>query len=70
MQLQKETEGGLSAEERELGVQVQPIGHSRFDLFSPFVTCPEGGEPLLRVGGDGDGMSFHARSGKCFISSP
>lgn len=46
MVLTRETE---KAERR----QIQPSGHRRFDLFSPFVSCPD--EPLKRIGGQGDG---------------
>ena len=43
-----------AAVEREAGKVVQPEGHTRFDLFSPFVTCPNG-EKLEYFGGTNDG---------------
>lgn len=43
-----------AAVERRAGKVVQPEGHSRFDLFSPFVTCPNG-DKLEYFGGTNDG---------------
>lgn len=40
--------------EKMLNKPAQPAGHKRFDLFSPFISCPND-EPLARIGGEGDG---------------
>ena len=49
MELYKETE-------RRLGTAAEPLGHDRFSLFSPFVSCKNRGS-LTRVGNNEDGMS-------------
>jgi hypothetical protein len=40
--------------EREFASAVEPSGSSRFDLFSPFLKCPNG-QPPTRFGQTGDG---------------
>jgi hypothetical protein len=42
--------------ERRLGTVAEPVGHARFSLFSPFVSCENQGS-LTRVGNNEDGMS-------------
>jgi hypothetical protein len=44
------------ATERRLGAVSEPLGHARFSLFSPFVTCINQGT-LMRVGNNEDGMN-------------
>jgi hypothetical protein len=33
----------------------EPVGHKRYDLFNPFITCPGGKQNLNRIGDSGDG---------------
>lgn len=42
--------------ERRLGTVAEPLGHDRFSLYSPFVSCENQGS-LTRVGNNEDGMS-------------
>ncbi len=43
--------------EKITGGQMEPVGHHRFDLLSPIVSCPGNGM-LKRVGGSDDGKSI------------
>ena len=40
--------------ETKAGTLIEPQGHRRFDLFSPFIDCPDGNRPV-RFGASGDG---------------
>lgn len=33
----------------------EPHGHARYNLFSPYMTCPTGKDGLNRIGNDGEG---------------
>jgi len=33
----------------------EPHGHARYNLFSPYMTCPAGKDGLNRIGNDGEG---------------
>jgi hypothetical protein len=43
--------------EHASGASTEPIGSRRFDLFSPFIECPDRQEPT-RFGGQGDGSKL------------
>lgn len=42
--------------------RLEPPAYSRYDLFNPFVDCPDG-TPLMRLGPEGDGGKWLCMAG-------
>jgi Methyltransferase domain len=58
--------------ERVANSTVEPIGSHRYELFNPFVQCPDG-QPPIRLGGSGDGGKLICtgmlQSSECIVYS-